>query len=171
LDGLQRLAVQNRRLRLKRLDFCESYAQLGEYPGVSLPDGRAEFARGDQVSEEERIACFALEVLPLPLMDGKPVASLEGEQLLEMGIVFDELAADRVASRTVTQVLRVQATQEPARVVLNGTVATWVATQKVGTVPSGVHSQAAGRCGEIERLSRPAGAHRPPTAAWQCATS
>jgi Ca-activated chloride channel family protein len=33
LDGLQKLAVQNLRIRLKRLDFCESFELLSGYPG------------------------------------------------------------------------------------------------------------------------------------------
>lgn len=64
LDGLQALAVQNLRVRLKRLDFCERIFGLNDYPFVTLPDGRTEVAIGDLVSEEERVAVFALEVLP-----------------------------------------------------------------------------------------------------------
>ena len=47
LDGLQRLAVQNLRVRVQALDFCEAYTLLGEYPALALPDGRMEFAIGD----------------------------------------------------------------------------------------------------------------------------
>ena len=55
LEGLQKLAVQNLRLRIQTLDFCEKYSLLGEYPALALPDGRMEFAIGDLVSEEERM--------------------------------------------------------------------------------------------------------------------
>lgn len=53
LEGLQKLTVQNLRLRIKGGDFCDAYALLGEYPSVGLPDGHREFALGDLVSEEE----------------------------------------------------------------------------------------------------------------------
>lgn len=132
LDGLQRITVQNLRLRIRRLDFCEAFVQLGEYPVVLLPDQRPELALGDLVSEEERIACFALEVLPLPVVDGRPVASLEGEELLELEILFDEVTAEKIVSRTVTQRLRIQATQNSAQMTLNHEVVAWVATQRAG---------------------------------------
>ena len=54
LVGLQKLAVQVLRVRVKGLDFCESRASLGEYPGVSLPEGGIEHAIGDLVSTEQR---------------------------------------------------------------------------------------------------------------------
>ena len=134
LDGLQRLAAQNVRLRLKRLDFCETMVPLGEYPATQLPDGRWEFALGDFVCEEERVVCFALEVLPLPFVNHQPVASLEGEQLLGIEVAFDELNADSVVSRTFTQTVRIQATQDPGQVKQNGEVIGWVAVQRAGKV-------------------------------------
>jgi hypothetical protein len=111
LEGLQNLAVQNLRVRIKRLDFCERFALLGNYPMVPLPDGRHEIALGDLTGDEERIVCFALEVLPLPWVDGKPVASLEGEKLLEVEFQYDELQDQSVRSRTESRVVRIQATE------------------------------------------------------------
>ena len=134
LDGLQRLAAQNVRLRVQRLDFCETMLPLGEYPATQLPDGRWEFALGDLVSEEERTVCFALEVLPLPFVNNQPVVSLEGEQLLSIEVIFDELSADSAVSRTFTQMVRIQATQDPGQVKQNGEVIGWVAVQRVGKV-------------------------------------
>ena len=134
LDGLQRLAAQNVRLRLKRLDFCESLVALGEYPVVQLPDGSYEFALGDFVSDEERVVCFTLEVLPLPCINNQPVTTLEGEDLLALEVVCDELTADSVVSRTFTQKIRIQATQDPGQVKQNGEVIGWVAVQRAGKV-------------------------------------
>jgi Ca-activated chloride channel family protein len=132
LDGLQKLAVQNLRLRIKRLDFCESFEPLSGYPSVDLPDGRTEFALGDLVSDEERISCFALEVLPLPCVQGAPVASLEGEKLLAVEILYDEIGEAGIASRTHEQIVRVQTTQNPKEVKVNETVVGWMAMQKAG---------------------------------------
>ena len=134
LDGLQRLAAQNVRLRLKRLDFCESMVPLGQYPATELPDGSWEFALGDFVSEEERVVCFALEVLPLPCINNQPVTTLEGEELLGLEVAFDELTAASVVSRTFTQKVRIQATQDPGQVKQNGEVIGWVAVQRAGKV-------------------------------------
>lgn len=130
LQGLQGVSVQNLRVRLKRLSFCEGFTALNEYPAVTLPDGRVEFAVGDLVSEEERVAVFALDVLPLPAIDGRPVTSLEGEELLEVELAFDEITKDGIASRTIRQTVRVQATQDPAEVRVNETVLSWVAVQQ-----------------------------------------
>ncbi len=132
LEGLQKLAVQNLRLRLKRLDFCEAFEFLGAYPAVDLPDGRKEFAIGDLVSDEERILCFTLEVLPLPWLEGAPVASLKGEKLLELEILYDEISPSGIVSRMQQQVVRVQATPNPEEVKVNETVVGWVAMQKAG---------------------------------------
>ncbi len=130
LQGLQKLAAQNVRLRLKPLDFCDGCVPLGDYPSVQLPDGRPEFALGDLVSGEERVVVFALSVLPLPAVDGRPVTSLEGEQLIEIELAYDEFTAEGVASKTFTQVMRIQSTQDPAQVVVNAQVIPWVALQR-----------------------------------------
>ncbi len=132
LDGLQKLAVQNLRLRLHRLDFCDSFELLSGYPSIDLPDGRKEFAVGDLVSDEERILCFALEVLPLPWVQGAPVVSLEGEKLLEVEILYDEIGEAGVVSKAHKQIVRVQATPNPEEVQVNETVVGWVAMQKAG---------------------------------------
>lgn len=129
---MQKLSIQNLRLRIRLLDFCDRYGALGNYPSHTLPDGRVEFALGDLISGEERIVCFAVEVLPVPCVDGAPVVSLEGEKLLEFDLLYDELTADQVVSRTFAQLVRIQATQDPGLVRQNGEVISWVSTQRVG---------------------------------------
>lgn len=134
LEGLQKIAVQNLRLRLKPLDFVEGFVPLGEYPSVRLPDGRHEFALGDLVTEEERIVCYALQVLPLPCIAGIPVTTLAGEPLLEIEALYDELGPAEAKSQTYTQTIRIQSTQDPGKVTLNGVVVQWVAMQRAGVV-------------------------------------
>lgn len=132
LDGLQKLSAQNIRVRIKPLDFCENLEPLGSAPEVALPDGRREFALGDLVSEEEQVACWAMDGLPIPVVDGEPVVSLEGEGLLDLEIVYDEIRKDGIVSETFGQVIRVKATQDPAQVKANGEVITWTSIQQTG---------------------------------------
>lgn len=149
LEGLQKLTVQNLRVRVKGGDFCEGYSMLGEYSALALPDGRMEFAIGDLMSEEERIVCFRVAVLALPLINGRPSFNLEGEPLLEIDILWDELGDQAIVSRTLTQVVRIQATQDPAEVIVNSLVAPWVSLQKAGAVAAKVNqSMDQGKDGE-----------------------
>lgn len=141
LDGLQKLCVQNLRVRMQRGDFCDQFVLLGEYPSVALPDGRIEYAIGDLVSEEERIVCFAVQSLGLPVINGKPVCDLQGESLLVVEILWDEFSEQGIASQTLTQTVRIQATQDPAAVVVNSVVAPWVSLQKAGAVAVEVNRQ------------------------------
>jgi hypothetical protein len=134
LDGLQKLSAQNLRVRIRQLPFCEQIEALGENPCVKLPDGRMEYALGDLVSGEEQVACWALEVLPLPCVNGRPVASLAGESLLEVEVLYDEITATGIESHTFQQTIRVQATQDPAQVRLNGQVLQWASLQRTGKV-------------------------------------
>lgn len=171
LDGLQALAVQNLRVRVRVLDFCERFQLLNDYPNVALPDGRMEVAVGDLVSGEERRLVFALEVLPMPLLDGQPVASLAGETLIELEVAYDELGLEGIASRVLTQVVRVQASQNPDEVKANATVIGWVAVQRAAqTIRQAAELLAAGnRSGAIELLKAElarvsTGGHEPATA-------
>ncbi len=134
LEGLQKVASQNVRLRIKPLEFCEAFAPLGEYPATPLPDGRMEFALGDLVSGEERIVCFAVQVLALPQVLGVPAFKLEGERLLELEFAYDAVTAGAAASKNLTQIIRIQATQDPAEVHPNDEPVSWISTQKVGRV-------------------------------------
>jgi Ca-activated chloride channel family protein len=130
LDGLQKITAQNVRVRVAAGEFCEAFAQLGDYPSVPLPDGQVEFSLGDLTSGEERILCFAVEALALPCINGQPVASLAGEELVKLEILFDEISASGIAPQRIQQVIRIQATQDPATVQPNGEVISWVSMQK-----------------------------------------
>jgi Ca-activated chloride channel family protein len=132
LQGLQKLAVQNLRVRVRRLDFCETLEPLGNCPSVQLPSGAVEFSAGDLVSGESRVLCWQLGVLPLPCVNGQPVATLEGERLLELEILWDELGATEVRSQSFSQIVRIQATQDPAEIRQCSEIIPWVALQKAG---------------------------------------
>jgi len=73
-----------------------------------------------------------MEVLPLPLFNGQPVASLEGEKLLELEILWDEIGEKEIKSCRHEQVIRVLGTQDVKDVKLNEEVVAWVAVQKAG---------------------------------------
>jgi Ca-activated chloride channel family protein len=132
LEGLQQITAQNVRMRVKRLDFCENWGQLSDYPFTRLPDDRIEFAIGDLVSHEDRILVLLMEVLPLPLVNGQPVASLEGEKLLDLEILWDEIGEKEIKSCRHEQVIRVLGTQNPEDVKLNEETVAWVAVQRAG---------------------------------------
>ena len=136
LDGLQKIAVQNLRLRFKALDFVDGIRSLGGYNDVTLPDGRHEFSVGDLTSEEERIAIFALAVLPLPLIAGTttPAADLDGEVLTEVEILYDKITATGVSSHVERHTLRVRPTQSHDDIQLNEDVLPWVSAQQAAEI-------------------------------------
>jgi len=154
LDGLQKVSVQNLRARIKLLDFVERYVSLGGYPSTAMPDGRMEFNLGDLVSEEERIAVFALEILPIPLIaPGKAAASLDGEALVELEVLFDLISDIGVRSVTWQQTLRVRAVQDPADQTINEEVLCWVSAQQAAKVlEEGVALRARGDVAEAKRV-------------------
>ena len=133
LDGLQKTAVQNVRIRFRKLTFCEDLKVLAAYHTVALPDGRTEIALGDLVSEESATVVFQLEVLPLPVLeDGQPAASLEGEALFEVEILWDDLTGPQIQSSVHLQTIRILSTQNPEDVKVNVDVIPGVATQRTG---------------------------------------
>lgn len=133
LEGLQRIACQNVRVRVRKLDFCENWVLFASYHSVSLPDGRLEISLGDLTSEESATLVFHLDVLPLPILPGgEPVATLEGERLLELEILWDDLSTPELASRTHTQTIRILSTQNPADIRIDEDVIPAVATQCAG---------------------------------------
>lgn len=157
LDGLQNLSVQNLRLRITKLDFCEHLTVLASYPYVLLPDGRWEISVGDLVACEERTLVMLLEVLPLPLMpNGDPVASLEGVSLIELEVVCDLLSVEGVSSMTWRQTVKVLPVQDAAEVKRNREVIPWVAAQRAGkAIADAIKSSDSGNVGEaVERLQR-----------------
>lgn len=97
LEGLQRTACQNVRVRIRKLDFCESWSLYAAFRSIPLPDGRVEISLGDLTSEESATMAFHLDVLPLPMLpDGTAAATLEGERLLELEILWDDPPAPRL---------------------------------------------------------------------------
>jgi hypothetical protein len=133
LDGLQKITSQNIRLRVEPKLFCHSWAQYGDYPTITLPDGRVEIAVGDLVSGETREFVLLTEVLPLPLLpDGGLPASLEGEELLGLEFVWTEICDSEIKSCQSTHLVRIQGTQNPEEVVLNQEVIAVVANQIAG---------------------------------------
>jgi Ca-activated chloride channel homolog len=132
LQGLQQITAQNVRMRVKMLDFCERCGQLSDYTYTRLPDDRIEFYIGDLVSQEDRILVLLMEVLPLPLLNGQPVASLEGEKLLDLEILWDEIEEKEIKSCRHQQLIRVLGTQDIEDVKLNEETVAWVAVQRAG---------------------------------------
>jgi Ca-activated chloride channel family protein len=135
LDGLQKITVQNLRLRIQPKMFCNAWKQYGDYPQVQLPDQRTEVALGDLVSGEERYVVLMLEVLPLPLLpDGSLPASLEGEELVGLEFAYTSIAEEganlRLESRTSSHLVRIQGTQNPADVVHNVELIAVIANQQ-----------------------------------------
>ncbi|MEQ1838905.1 MAG: VWA domain-containing protein [Verrucomicrobiales bacterium] len=133
LEGLQKIAAQNVRIRFRTLTFCEGWKLLASYHSVALPDGRTEISLGDLVSDEAATVVFGLEVLPLPVLeDGQPVASLEGEALVELEILWDDLPGSEITSCNHLQTIRILGTQNPEDVKVNVDVIPSVATQRTG---------------------------------------
>jgi hypothetical protein len=135
LDGLQKITVQNLRLRIQPKMFCNAWKQYGDYPQVQLPDGRIEVALGDLVSGEKRYVVLMLEVLPLPLLpDGTLPASLEGEELVGLEFAYTSITEEgtdlRLESRTSSHLVRIQGTQNEADVVQNVELIAVIANQQ-----------------------------------------
>src|SRR6516165_2184407 len=86
-----------------------------------------------QSSARSRMLVFALEILPIPsLPDGSPAASLKGEALLEVEILYDEIASDAVISTKEQRTIRVLPVQSEADVKINETAIKWMAEQMAG---------------------------------------
>ena len=132
LQGLQQISAQNVRVRLKPLDFCDALGQLSDYPVTFLPDKRIELAIGDLISEEDRVLVLLARALPLPLVNGEPVASLEGEKFLELEILWDEIGDKEIKSCRHEQVVRISGTQNPDEIKLNEETVAWIAVQCAG---------------------------------------
>jgi hypothetical protein len=135
LDGLQKITVQNLRLRVQPKLFCNAWKQYGDYPQIQLPDQRTELALSDLVSGEERYIVLLLEVLPLPLLpDGGMPASLEGEELVGLEFAYTSITEEgtdlRLESRTSAHLVRIQGTQNPDEVVQNAELIAVIANQQ-----------------------------------------
>jgi Ca-activated chloride channel family protein len=147
LDGLQKIAVQNVRLRVAKLTFCENWGVFASYPSVPLPDGRVEIFLGDLTSDESATVVFHLDVLPLPIFpDGSPATNLDGEELLGLEILWDDLTGQEIKSCIHQQTIRVLGTQNPTDIKLNEDVIPSIATQCAGqAVASAVKSSTDGQ--------------------------
>jgi ADP-ribosylglycohydrolase len=120
-------------VRLQKLHHCTGVSVLSDYPLVSLAEGGLEIALGDLVSEEERVLVLALEVLPIPPMpDDTPAASLQGEALLDLEILYDELVPDGVTSSKEQRTIEILPVQSEADVKVNENAVKWVAEQTAG---------------------------------------
>jgi Ca-activated chloride channel family protein len=152
LDGLQKIAVQNLRVRVEPKLFCNSWSEYGDYPAVTLQDGRVEIALGDLVSEERRDFVLLTEVLPLPLLpDGELPASLEGEELLALEFLWTAIGDAEIKSCTSKHLVRIQGTQNPHDVVLNQEVIAVIANQIAGKAAREAAANA--RAGRFDRAA------------------
>ena len=130
IEGVLGIAVQNLRMRVQKGTFCDRWRSLGETPGHKMADGRVELRLGDLISEETQSFALALKVLPIPLgADGSQVASLEGEELLSLEFLYDEITKDSIVSRTESRLIRIKATQNPDEVKVDESVLPILATQ------------------------------------------
>ena len=156
LDGLQRLVVQNLRVRLQPLMFCEGVVFYGHYPWKDLDEHRVEITIGDLVSEEQRTLLFGLALSALPPgPDGTPIVTLDEEALLTIEVAWDEIADEGIASKTWTQTIHARRVQHPADATLNEEMVPWIATQQAGqAVADAIRADDAGRSGEAIQALR-----------------
>lgn len=134
LEGLQRIAVQNLRIRVTPTSCVDAYKLLGAYPPPIRRGKLREYAIGDLVSDEQRVVVLSLDVLPLPLLDdGKPVASWDGEKLLDLELCFDEITDWGVEIRREQRSVSVRPVQDPAEVKFDVEVIAWVSLQAAAT--------------------------------------
>lgn len=133
LEGLQKIVCQNVRIRIRKETFCESFEQLGNYPVAIQGDGSIEMMIGDLVSEEERTLVFGLEVLPLPLLPGgHSVTTLQGEALIHLEIIYDQIGEKEIASKQFAQMIRVLPIQNPEEIKINESVIPLISAQRAG---------------------------------------
>jgi len=106
LGGLQRISVQicGANQAAHFVERCACSAVFLDHPARWPPGVRP----GDLVSEEEAIAIFALDVMRFRFWRQSPGASLEGEALVELEILFDRIRRG-VRSLTWQQTVRVRA--------------------------------------------------------------
>lgn len=121
------------RIRIRKETFCESFEQLGNYPVAIQGDGSIEMMIGDLVSEEERALVFGLEVLPLPLLPGgHSVTTLQGEALIHLEIIYDQIGEKEIASKQFAQMIRVLPIQNPEEIKINESAIPLISAQRAG---------------------------------------
>jgi hypothetical protein len=113
--GLLPVAAQNVRLRLKRLDLCDSIEALGEHRNhvADVGDASLEFCVRDLLSGEEQPICFYLETARMPCIENQPVSTVEGEALLELELSYDSIRPEGIQRRACRQIVRASPQQEP----------------------------------------------------------
>ena len=130
LDGLQSIVVQNLRVRVRSCGFVDRITLMGDYPELSLGDNLKEYALGDFVSGERRVAVLALSVLPIPPgADGRPTATWDGEDLVSLEIRFDTITREGLVSHVEAHRVKVRPVQSPEDVQVNKEVLPWVSLQ------------------------------------------
>jgi hypothetical protein len=106
IGGLQPIAAQNVRLRVKPLEFCERIDPLG-FAQSERSDGWLTYAIGDMLSNEERTLCFNLTIPLLPCIDDQPCASLANEALLELEAGYEAITSNTVTPKTFSATIRI----------------------------------------------------------------
>ena len=130
LDGLQSIVVQNLRVRVRSCGFVDRITLMGDYPELSLGDNLKEYALGDFVSGERRVAVLALSVLPIPPgADGRPTATWDGEDLVSLEIRYDTITREGLVSHVEAHRVKVRPVQSPEDVQVNKEVLPWVSLQ------------------------------------------
>jgi Ca-activated chloride channel homolog len=153
LDGLQQLVVQNLRVRLTPLMFCEGVILYGQYPWKHLDPKTVEITVGDLVSGEERTLVFGLNLTALPPgVDGTPLITLDEEELIRVEIAWESLTEQGISSKTWAQTIRARREQDPTRITLNEEMVPWIAAQQAAKTTREV-IEAVDR-GEIEEARR-----------------
>ncbi|MFW6353199.1 MAG: vWA domain-containing protein [Verrucomicrobiota bacterium] len=149
LEGLQRLAVQNLRIRLRRLMLCEGVVLYTQSPCIAHDPETVEITLGDLISGEQRTVLFGLQLCALPPgPDGRPLVTLEEESLVELLLTWEALTDDGVSSHTSSRTIRARRVQDPADATLNAQMIPWIATQHAAQA-AGEAVEAVDR-GEIE---------------------
>jgi hypothetical protein len=112
------------------------------------------------VSEERRDFVLLTEVLPLPLLPGGQLpASVEGEELLGLELLWTAIGETEIESCTSMHLVRIQGTQNLQDVVLNQEVIAVIANQIAGKATR----EAAAKAREVTLTKRlPRSVPRPP---------
>lgn len=115
LGGLLPVAAQNIRLRLKRLEYCDSIEPLGDHRDHAAEMGphTVEYQVRDLLAGEERSVCFNLQVASFPCVEGEPHLTLEGEPLLELELLYDAVTPEGVEFMSASQVIYAEKAQPP----------------------------------------------------------
>jgi Ca-activated chloride channel family protein len=154
LDGLQSIVVQNLRVRVRSCGYVDCITLMGDYPELTLDEHSKEYALGDFVSGERRVAVLALSVLPIPLgADGRPTATWDGEELVSLEIRYDTITAEGLVSHVEAHQVKVRPVQSPEDVQVNTEVLPWVSLQSASAaVERAIRARDAGNAAEARAI-------------------